>query len=283
LTKEISELVNTARHAENSGDLAAAFETWTRLASRTRRADFQCQLGRVAAKLEKWADAEKAFAEALTINARFSVAMLLMGSLFLERTDGDQTSNAKSAKVWLSRSLDVDPTAVGWSLLGAAFYRLGEKQAAKRAYRTAIGIDKSYEEAYFNLGILVAEEGNDIEAEDLLRTAIQLDPRFLVAHGRLGLLLQKQGRHLEAESEFKRCVEIDPYDYFSHLYLANTLEIEGRGIEAEQEYRKALKVRPGDEHALKLLAHYLENISRQEEAAELGSHLPLNGSGHEPT
>src|SRR5579864_397767 len=278
LTNEISELVNAATRAENSGDLAAAFETWERLSSQIRRADFRCQLGRIATKLKKWADAERAFTEALSINSGFSVAMLLMGSLFLERTDGDQTSNAESAKVWLSRSLDLDPTAMGWSLLGAALYRLDEKQAAKRAYRTALGLDESYAEAYFNLGILVAEEENDIEAEDLLRRAIQLDPRFLVAHGRLGLLLQKQGRYAEAESEFNRCLEINPDNYFSHLYLANTLEIEGRGLEAEQEYPKALKARSGDEHALKLLARYLESISREEEAAELRSQL--NCSGH---
>lgn len=281
MNNEISELVNAATRAENSGDLKAAFETWTRIASQTRRADFQCQLGRIAGRLEKWAVAEKAFAEALSINPRFSVAMLLMGSLFLERTDGDQARNAESGRLWLSRSLDIDPTAVGWSFLGAALYRLGEKQAAQRAYRTALGIDESYEEAYFNLGILVAEEGNDIEAEALLRKAIQLDPSYLVAHGRLGLLLQKQGRYVEAESEFKCCIEIDPDDYFAHFCLANTLEIEGRGLEAEQEYRKALDIRPGDERSLKFLAQYLESISRDEEAAELRSQLPSNGSGHE--
>jgi protein O-mannosyl-transferase len=279
--KNESELINAATRAENSGDLTAAFETWTRLASQIKRADFQCQLGRIATKLKKWADAEKAFTEALSINSRFSVAMLLMGSLFLERTDRDQASNAESARVWLSRSLDVDRTAMGWSLLGAALYRLGEKQAAQRAYRTALGIDESYEEAYFNLGILVAEQGNDIEAEALLRKAIQLDPAFLLAHGRLGLLLQKQGRYVEAESEFKRCIEINPDNYLSHFYLANTLEIEGRGLEAEQEYRKALKIRPGDERSLNFLAQYLESISRHEEAAELRSQLPSNGSRHQ--
>jgi len=76
-----------------------------------------------------------------------------------------------------------------------------KKDAAKDAYRAAIEIDGAYEEAYFNLANLAAEEGDDAEAERLLRKAIQLDPGYHAAHGRLNDLLQKQGRRLEAEYE----------------------------------------------------------------------------------
>jgi len=274
-------LIKAARQAEAAENFAAAFEAWTRLALEAGRADFYCQVARVAAELERWVDAEEAFLGALKVDSRFSNAMLGIGLLFLTRTDGDQTANAKVANLWLLRALEIDRTAVALGLLGAAYYRLGEKKAAKEAFRAAIKADRSYDEAYFNLGILVAEDGDETEAEGLLRKAIQLDPCFLAAHGRLGILLQKQGRHREAESEFRRCTEIDPSDYFSHLYLADSLRIEGREVEAEREYRKAISIRPGDAPALNLFADYLESLSRKEEAnqlrAQLSPNAPLSG------
>jgi tetratricopeptide (TPR) repeat protein len=194
-------LVETARGAEKSADFAAAFQAWNQLASKTKRADHYCQAGRLARKLELWSDAEKAFLDALAIKPQFTVAMLMLGSLFLIRTDGDQTANAQTAKVWLLRASEIDRTAMVLNLMGAADCLLGEKDAAKEAYRAAIEIDGAYEESYFNLGNIVAEEGDDAEAERLLRRAIQLDPSYHAAHGRLNILLQKQGRHLEAESE----------------------------------------------------------------------------------
>src|SRR5450631_3222352 len=121
----------------------------------------------------------------------------------------------------------------------------------KRAYGSAIDLDGSYEEAYFNLAILEGEEGCDTEAERLLQRAIQLDPDYLLAHGRLGALLRKQGRQLEAEFEFRRCVEIDPSHYWSHLELANTLGVQGREAEAEQQYISSgarNSARPGTGH-----------------------------------
>jgi tetratricopeptide (TPR) repeat protein len=273
LTAKMSALEKAARYAEKAGDSESAFQAWRELASETRSVVSYCQLGRVARKLGKWGDAEKAFVDALTIDSHLAVAMLALGSLFLRRTDGDRADNAKMAKTWLLRALEVDRTAPALSLLGTAYYRLSEKDGAKEAYSAAIELDGSYEEAYFNLGTLEQKEGNDAEAERLLRSAIQLDPKRLGSHGRLGVLLHKRGRHLEAESEFRLCIETDPSDYFSHLYLANTLGVQGRETEAEQQYRTAIGLRPGQEPAIKLFANYLESLSRTEEAAELRSQL----------
>jgi superkiller protein 3 len=106
------------------------------------------------------------------------------------------------------------------TFLGTAHIRLGEREAAKEAFRKAIQLDESYEEAYFNLGLLLANDGQNDEAEKLLRRATQLDPNYHLAHGRLGILLQEQGRYSEAVSELKRAVEIDPTDKTARYYLS---------------------------------------------------------------
>jgi Flp pilus assembly protein TadD len=105
------------------------------------------------------------------------------------------------------------------SLLAEAHDRLGERGDAKDAFRKAIELDESYPEAYFNLGLLVAKDGQKEEAEKLLRKAIHLNPNSHQAHGRLGILLQELGRYSEAETELRRAIEIDPTDAIASSHL----------------------------------------------------------------
>ena len=112
------------------------------------------------------------------------------------------------------------PNQVSLSFLGSAHVRLGEKEAAKAAFRKVIEVDESYAEAYFNLGLLLADDGQNVEVEKLLRRATQLDPNSHRAHGRLGILLHEQGRYSEAEFELRRTVEIDPTDKTARYYLS---------------------------------------------------------------
>jgi tetratricopeptide (TPR) repeat protein len=216
---EESVLLETAKAAERSGNYVAAFGAWQSLSSMTNRPDYLCKLGRVAQKLGRWTDAEKAFLDALKLDKTFSLAMVGLGSLFLARADGDQSTNARRAKAWFEQAVAAAPSPMSLNFLGDAHNRLGEKEAAKSAFRKTIALDASYAEAYFNLGLLLANDGQNEEAERLLRTATQLDPNYHEAHGRLGMLLQELGKYSEAEAELRRAIEIDPTDAIADFYL----------------------------------------------------------------
>jgi tetratricopeptide (TPR) repeat protein len=194
LEKEEVEIQETAMAAEKLGDLEKAFENWRNLSSHARnRPDYLCKLGRVAPKLGRWEDAERAFLDAISVISKLKaiprtpespdlvdktllLAMGLLGSLFLARTDGDRAANAQRAIEWLEQAVAVAPNQVSLSFLGSARVRLGEKEAAKAAFRKVIELDESYAEAYFNLGLLLADEGQNVEAERLLRRATELAP-----------------------------------------------------------------------------------------------------------
>jgi tetratricopeptide (TPR) repeat protein len=218
VTDEEAVLLRSAEGAERSGDFSAAINSWQQLAFITNRPDYLCKFGRIAQKLGRWTDAERAFCDALKADESFWLATTFLGSLFLRRTDGDPSTNARTAKGWLERALAVAPNPMSLSFLGQAHDRLGEKDDAKKAFGKAIELDESYDEAYFNLGLLLADDGESDEAESLLRKATQLDPNYHEAHGRLGILLQQLGRYSEGEAELKRAIEIVP-----RIRLPNTI------------------------------------------------------------
>lgn len=246
MTREELVLQETAESAERSGDLEAAFDAWRALSSIAGdRPDYFCRLGSAAQDLEKWEDAERAFLEALRVayktkaksgntnspdlvDKTASVAKTLLGSLFLERSDGDRLANARKAKEWLEQAVAVAPNQASLSFLGSALARLGEKGAAKSAFRNVIKLDETYAEAYYNLGVLQSGDGQVIEAEGLLRRAAQLNPSSPRAHGALGVLLRELGHYSEAEAELKRAVELNPADSIARKHLRHLMDDPGR-------------------------------------------------------
>ena len=127
--------------------------------------------------------------------------------------------NKEKAKEWLELAVAIAPNQASLSFLGSAHARLGEKEAAKAAFRKVIELDDTYAEAYFNLGLLLSADGQAIEAERLLRKAAQLDPGSHRAHGALGVLLQELGKYSEAKAELRRALEIDPTDTIARRHL----------------------------------------------------------------
>jgi protein O-GlcNAc transferase len=212
-------LLETATAAERSGNFADALDAWQQLAFMTNRPDYLCKWGRLAQKVGRWTQAQEAFLDAIKVDKTFSLAMAFLGSLFLKRSDGDPSTNARTAKMWLEKALAVVPSPMSLSLLGEAHNRLGGREDAKEAFRKAIELDESYAEAYFNLGLLSAEDGQNEDAERLLRTATHLSPNSHKAHGRLGMLLQELGKYSEAEVELRRAIELDPTDAVASSYL----------------------------------------------------------------
>lgn len=243
---EESVLRKAAESAERSGDLEAAFDAWRALASIAGNNPYYFfQMGSAAQDLERWEDAERAFLYALEAASKVkatpgsvgspdlvektsSVAKTLLGSLYLERSDGDRSANARKAKEWLEHAVSVVPNQASFSFLGDAYQRLGEREAAKAAFRKVIELDETYVEAYYNLGVMQISDGQAIEAEGLLRKAVQLDPGSHRAHGALGALLEELGHYAEAEAELKRALELNPRDSIARNRLRHLMDDLGR-------------------------------------------------------
>jgi tetratricopeptide (TPR) repeat protein len=220
--------VERAEEAERLEDLDSAFRLWLEISSKTQKAEAHFQLARLALMLERWKTAETALLHVLDTGTNLSVAEAMLGALFLNRSDGDHVSNLETAKMWFLRSIATAKIAPTLCLLGVVYSNLKEKESAAKAWRSAIEVDENYEEAYFNLGLLLSADGQAVEAEGLLRKAVQLDPDSPRAHGALGVLLEELGHYAEAEAELKRTLELNPSDSIAQKRLRRLMNDPGR-------------------------------------------------------
>ena len=123
------------------------------------------------------------------------------------------TGHRSEALVELYKILNAngfDP--VGFYNLGNAFARLGESDAAVRAYKRAIEQrNGGYSRAYNNLGVVLLRDGRWDEAYEAFNTALKLENfRYAEASYNLGRLYAARGQSDLAVREWRRAVAVDP-------------------------------------------------------------------------
>jgi tetratricopeptide (TPR) repeat protein len=110
----------------------------------------------------------------------------------------------------------------------------GREAEAEEAYRSAIaaGFD-----SHWALGVLLARQGQSVEAEAMLRTAIANGETRAQFH--LGVLLGQEGRAAESEDAFRKAVDAgvpQAYEALGDLLATQP----DRVADAEQAYRSAI-------------------------------------------
>lgn len=258
--------------AEEAEDLETALDLWEQLAFDNQAPAFFVRYGRVAEKLQRWQEAESAFAKALRIDPTSSLIMENMGSLWANRTDKSEAESFQTAKEWFLQALKHERHARLLTQLGATYLALEDSVAARATFEEAVRIDPSYEEALYNLALL-DEKTNPQKSMELLERAIQIDPGYGMAQQALGRLSQRAGDLVRAEYHFRRSLEINPSDYWSNMYMANLLGLLGRNEEAEQTYRFATSLHPEITEGVEIFVRFLESIGKRDKAAEVRTQL----------
>jgi superkiller protein 3 len=275
----IDALQKRADEAEEAGDLPAALELWKERSKSDQDGIAFLKYGRIAQKLEIWEEAEDAFTQALRLQPHSSLAgfvgspivKILLGGLWLKRTDKDRVESLQTAKDWFLNALQINRDAPTLTFLGAAYTRLDEIPAAIEAFEEAIKLDPNYDEAMYNLAA-IEEETDPPKARDLLERAIQIDANYALAHQMLGRVYVRLRDFDRAEHHYRQCLEIVPSDYWCNLYLASLLESR-RSAEAEQIYLHAIELCPKEPGAFEFYARFLEKRGRGAKAAEMRARI----------
>ncbi len=114
---------------------------------------------------------------------------------------------------------------------------------AEKIYWQIIELDSSQAEAYYNLGCVIAQQGNLDAAIDCWQKAINLDPSLTEAYQNQGAIFQKLGQFSEAINCCLKALEIQ-LDCQTAYNLGLCFSQQGRWDEAIVAFNQAIQIQP---------------------------------------
>ncbi|HKR21107.1 MAG TPA: tetratricopeptide repeat protein, partial [Pyrinomonadaceae bacterium] len=187
-----------------------------------------------------------------------------------------QKSDALKELNAIAGSGGFDPA--GFYNLGNAFARLGETEAALRAYREAITQRRgTYSRAYNNMGVVLLRVGRWDEAYDALNSALKIEHfRYAEASYNLGRVYAARGQNDLAAREWRRALTIEPeHDAAKHALARSHDEEKIVVAEATPSKPAAVNAKPASAPAgaktLTLDQMSFDFLKRAREASERGN------------
>jgi len=201
----------------------------------------------------------------LTESYAYERNYLSLGAAFFERGYFEQ------AEALFQQAVKNDPKSA------EALYGLGsahlERQDAKRArecFERALQLHTSYPgtlpNAWNNLGILAAREGNMNAAIQGFQRALQIDPEHSIALQNLGNAYRQKKEWPEAERALKHALALNSEDAESNYSLGMVYAAQNDTGHAYEYLEKALAARPAYPEALNNLGVLYLRTGRPEEA-----------------
>jgi predicted O-linked N-acetylglucosamine transferase (SPINDLY family) len=155
---------------------------------------------------------------------------------------GEREAAASSAR----RAVENSPGDVeAWNFLGLCLEAI-EPDAARAAWKKAIGLAPDDPEAHFRIGDFERRRGNHEAAIAAYHAALATGSRHPVLLNNLGLSLQERGQLDEAARCFAEAVERDPDLAQGYANLGEVLRRQHRFAAAIGAYARALALNPGD-------------------------------------
>ena len=166
-----------------------------------------------------------------------------------------------------------DPTsAEARYLLGSIYLKKQMPKEARENFEQALRLRPSYPDtwsnAWNNLGMLAAEQGESEAAIRDFQEAIRQNPSNLIAIDNLGNVYRQQNRWGEAQSTLERALEIDPDDVEANYSLGMVFAQQDDTERAYQYLHQALALRPGYAQALNNLGILFLRTRRPADAIE---------------
>jgi len=167
---------------------------------------------------------------------------LNLGVLYTNRKDTDGAVSA------YGHALRIDPDYVP-ALVNLAMlqYQMGNRDLTEQLLRKSVAIRPDFAEGRFMLGILLAEDPNDLdEAIDMLKSAVDLDSGRADIHYNLGLVYLASGRMEVGITELRQAVVLQKYAAQYRYSLIKALINQGDWDEASVLADEGKRINPDD-------------------------------------
>ncbi|HZP59162.1 MAG TPA: tetratricopeptide repeat protein [Opitutaceae bacterium] len=150
--------------------------------------------------------------------------------------------------------------------LGSLLLDEGNVVEAMGYFQKTLALKADYAPAHNNLGNALAELGRTQEALPEYREAIRLKSDFFEAHYNLGLALSALNRVPEAMAEYETVLRDNPYSADAHYNLGVALAGLNRLPEAAAQYEEVLRLDPNEVDARNNLGGALAQMGRLPDA-----------------
>jgi tetratricopeptide (TPR) repeat protein len=193
---------------------------------------------------------------------------LSLGSIFFQR------GYMEAAGEFFRSALKDNPaSAEACYGLGSVYLKQGKATQARDDFERAVELTASYPEttpnAWNNLGLLAAREGETEKAIGYFEKALQLDPDRLIVLQNLGNAYRQEKRWDDARTTLERALAIKPQDPEANYSLGMVFAQKDDNDTAYRYLQKALQARPTYPEALNNLGVlYLRTHRRNEALAE---------------
>ena len=165
------------------------------------------------------------------------------------------------------------------NLRGIELAYRGWLDEAEKEFRKAISVAPDSPHAYDNLGTILADKGQPLEALDLFLKAIQCAPELSSTHHYLACFLSEHATTL-TEAQFRRAIELDPHSVDAHLNLGLAMATQRRHQEALLYLRRAHELAPEDDTVQHELACTLIDTEAYPEAIQYLKSLLKRSPSH---
>ncbi len=153
-----------------------------------------------------------------------------------------------------------------WNLMGASAAKIEKLDEAVNAFQNTISIKPDLAEVYFNMGIVLINQGKLDEAIEAYNNALSLKPDYAEAHNNMGIALKDQGKLEEAIEAYKKALSIKPNFVEAYYNIGIALQDQGKLEEAIEVYKKALLINPEYAQAYNNMGNTLKDQGKLEEA-----------------
>ena len=133
----------------------------------------------------------------------------------------------------------------GRTNLGVLLNDRGDRMEAIQEFTEALRIKPNFAVARNNLGNALLRQGRYNEAIVQLKEALRLEPNMVGAHNNMGIILGIRGDFDNAVRHFKRALAIKPRSGETHTNLGTAYLRWGKPDKAREHFQKALTLKPG--------------------------------------
>jgi Flp pilus assembly protein TadD len=215
-------------------------------------AEAQYGLGSVYLKQDKNARARASFEQTLKLTASYpDTAPNAWNNLGLLATREGRTADAIGC---FQEALRLSPDYwIALENLGNAYRQQKRWDEARAALERAVAARPQEPEANYSLAMVYAQTDDTERAYRYLQIALKLRPAYPEALNNLGVLYLRTRRRDDAVAKFEECIRVAPGFDQSYLNLARVYSLEGNREKARAVLIDLLKQHPDHEQAKQLL------------------------------